>query len=197
MQQKKSKSTINPLFEAGFEFQTTFQKLKWPFCFIGGLSVIRWGELRMTQDIDLCLLCGFGNEDKYIDVLLKKFKSRIVDAKDFARKNRVLLLLASNEVPVDVSLSGLPFENEMIEQATLFEFYDECSLITCTSEDLIILKAFADRTKDWVDVESIILRQGKNLDEQYIMDRLMPLCELNESVDIITKLENLFISVPK
>ena len=188
---------INPLFEAGLELQNTFQKLKWPFCFIGGLAVIRWGEIRLTQDIDLCLLCGFGNEKKYINLLLKKFRSRITDAKKFALNKRVLLLYASNDVDVDISLSGLPFERDMIEQATLFEFHNDCSLITCSAEDLVILKAFADRTKDWMDVEGVLLRQGKRLDSKYIIDRLTPLCKLKESMEIVKKLEKLFIKLLK
>ena len=188
---------INPLFEAGLELQNTFQKLKWPFCFIGGLAVIRWGEIRLTQDIDLCLLCGFGNEKKYINLLLKKFRSRIIDAKEFALNKRVLLLYASNDVDVDISLSGLPFEKDMIEQATLFEFHNDCNLITCSAEDLVILKAFADRTKDWMDVEGVLLRQGKRLDSKYIIDRLTPLCELKESMEIVKKLEKLFIKLLK
>ena len=186
---------INPLFEAGLELQNTFQKLKWPFCFIGGLAVIRWGEIRLTQDIDLCLLCGFGNEKKYINLLLKKFRSRIIDAKEFALNKRVLLLYASNDVDVDISLSGLPFERDMIEQATLFEFHNDCNLITCSAEDLVILKAFADRTKDWMDVEGVLLRQGKKLDSKYIINRLAPLCELKESIEIVRKLEKLFIKL--
>ena len=188
---------INPLFEAGLELQNTFQKLKWPFCFIGGLAVIRWGEIRLTQDIDLCLLCGFGNEKKYINLLLKKFRSRIIDAKEFALNKRVLLLYASNDVDVDISLSGLPFERDMIEQATLFKFHNDCSLITCSAEDLVILKAFADRTKDWMDVEGVLLRQGKRLDSKYIIDRLTPLCKLKESMEIVKKLEKLFIKLLK
>lgn len=193
----KAGEKINPLFEAGLEFQHTFQKLNWAFCFIGGLATIRWGEIRMTRDIDLCLLCGFGNEEKYVDVLLKKFRSRIADAREFALKNRVLLLYASNDVPVDISLSGLPFESEMIERATLFHFFPDCNLMTCSADDLLILKAFADRTKDWLDIEGILLRQGKRLDFRYIIDRLTPLCELKQATEIVKKLEKLFINISK
>jgi hypothetical protein len=57
----------------------------------------------------------------------------------------------------------------------------------------VILKAFADRTKDWMDVESIILRHGKKLDKKYIKDQLTFLCELKESPEIVKKLEDLFI----
>jgi len=58
---------MNSLFKAGLEIQSYLNSKKWRFCFIGGLTVIRWGEVRMTQDIALCILSGFGNEKKYID----------------------------------------------------------------------------------------------------------------------------------
>ncbi len=173
----KKKTPLNSLFKAGLEFQETLEKRNWPFCFIGGIAVLRWGEIRMTQDIDLCLLCGFGNEEKYVKTLLKKFISRITDAENFAFTNRVLLLYASNEVSIDISLSGLPFENQMIKRATPFSFHTDCTLTTCSAEDLIILKSFANRTKDWLDVEGIILRQGKSLDTDYIIEQLSPDCK--------------------
>ena len=182
---------INSLFKAGLELQETLEKRNWPFCFIGGIAVLRWGEIRMTQDIDLCLLCGFGNEEKYVKTLLKKFQSRITDADNFAYTNRVLLLYASNGVSIDISLSGLQFENQMIKRATAFSFHADCALITCSAEDLIILKSFANRTKDWMDVEGIILRQGKSLDTDYIIEQLAPMCEIKETPDIVNKLKDL------
>jgi len=193
----KKKQKINPLFQAGLEIQTTFNNLNWLFCFIGGLAVLRWGEIRMTQDIDLCLLCGFGNEEKYVNALLKRYKSRIKDAYNFALKNRILLLYAPNEVPIDISLSGLPFEEQMVKRASFFTFYPDCNLITCSAEDLIVLKAFAARAKDWMDVESIIKRQGKKLDINYIIKQLSPLCKLKNAPDILNKLKKLFNTLSK
>ena len=182
---------MNSLFQAGLELQQFIMEKKWPFCFIGGLAVIRWGEIRMTQDIDLSLLTEFRNEETYIHALLEKFTSRIPDPIDFARKNRVLLLSASNGVSVDISLSGLPFEKQMIKRATLFPFSSECSLITCSAEDLIVLKTFADRARDWTDVEGIIIRQGNSLDVDYIIKELTPLCDLKEAPEIVDKLQKL------
>lgn len=59
------------------------------------------------------------------------------------------------------------------------------------AEDLIILKAFAERSKDWGDVESIVLRQGGKLDTSYILKSLTPLCELKEAPEIIEKLRRI------
>ena len=182
---------MNSLFQAASELQLTMKSQSWPFCFIGGLAVIRWGEIRMTQDIDLCLMCGFGNEETYIKNLIKQYKSRIDEPVNFALNNRVLLLSASNGVSVDISLSGLPFEEEMIRRATPFKFSPDCSLITCSAEDLIILKAFADRAKDWNDIETVAMRQQGKLDVEYIKEQLTPLCELKESPEIIDKLNNI------
>jgi len=191
MTKPDTQTAMNALFRAGLEIQQLLETLNWPFCFIGGLAVIRWGELRMTQDIDLCLLCGFGKEAKYAQVLLDNFQARIPDALTFALTNRVLLVSTSNGVAADISLSGLPFEEEMIKRSSPFDFYPDCSLITCSVEDLIVLKAFADRTKDWMDVESIILRQGNNLDMDYVLRQLSPLCDIKGASEIITRLKNL------
>lgn len=165
---------------------------KWPFCFIGGLAVIRWGEIRMTQDIDLCLLCGFGNEPSYVNELANQYKGRIDDVRNFAITNRVLLLYATNGVPLDISLSGLPFEDEMIRRATPFEFCPGCYLITCSAEDLIVLKAFAERPKDWNDIEGIVMKRGNSLDLRYITAQLQPLCELKGSPEVVDKVKKLF-----
>ncbi|HJX30719.1 MAG TPA: hypothetical protein VJ624_02585 [Thermodesulfobacteriota bacterium] len=186
-----AQSAMNALFKAGLEIQQFLETLNWPFCFIGGLAVIRWGELRMTQDIDLCLLCGFGNEEKHAQVFLDNFQARIPDALTFALTNRVLLVSTSNRVAADISLSGLPFEEEMIKRSSPFDFYPDCSLITCSAEDLVVLKAFADRTKDWMDVESIILRQGRNLDMGYVLRQLSPLCDLKGAPEITARLKNM------
>ena len=184
---------MNSLFKAGLEIQSFLQSKNWSFCFIGALAVIRWGEVRITQDIDLCLLTGFGNEEKYINGILAEFESRIPNPSQFALKNRVLLVSASNGVSVDISLSGLSFEEQMVGRATPFSFSPECFLITCLAEDLIVLKAFADRAKDWIDVEGIIVRQELSIDFDYVIEQLTPLCELKEEPEILIKLQDIIM----
>ena len=49
MSDSKKTETLNSLFKAGLEFQETLERRNWLFCFIGGLAVRRWGEIRMTQ----------------------------------------------------------------------------------------------------------------------------------------------------
>ena len=168
---------MNALFIAAKEVAGFMKARRWKFCVIGGLAVQRWGEPRLTQDADLTLLTGFENEESYVDALLAHFPPRREGARAFALVNRVLLLTAKHGVPVDVSLAGLPYEEELIAHATPFAFANGIVLPTCSADDLFIMKAFAARPKDWMDTEGIVARQGSRLDHDYILARLRDLSE--------------------
>ena len=68
------------LFQVAEDVQTLCIRQGWRFCFIGGLAIQRWGEPRVTKDVDLTLLTGFGGEQPYIDALLQRYAARIGDA---------------------------------------------------------------------------------------------------------------------
>ncbi len=182
---------MTSLYEAAAGLQELCEAEGWSYCFIGGLAVQRWGEPRETVDVDLTLLAAFGDESRYITRLLGAFDARIEDAAEFARTNRVLLLRAPSGVGLDIALGGLPFEASVVARATPFVFPPNVSLRTCSSEDLVVLKAFADRPKDWVDVEGILIRQAAHLDWHYIRAQLAPLVELKEMPEILDTLDTL------
>ena len=173
------------------EIQTFCDAQGWRFCFIGGLALQRWGEPRETVDVDLTLLTGFGGEDPFIEKLLQTFAGRIDDAAGFARVRRVLLLRSASGVGIDIALGALPFEESAVSRASLFTFPEDLGLRTCSAEDLIVMKAFADRSRDWADIEGIIVRQAGKLDWTYIGRQLGPLAELKEAPGILAKLEKL------
>lgn len=95
------------LFHAAAELQAFFGERAWRFCFIGGIALQRWGEPRLTVDVDVTLLTGMGQEEKYVDALCGRYRSRIPDARSFALKNRVLLLLTEDRIPLDIAGSNL------------------------------------------------------------------------------------------
>jgi hypothetical protein len=182
---------MNELLQVAAEVQTFCQARNWRFCLIGGLALLRWGEPRVTQDVDVSLLTGFGAESTYIEALLNRFPARIEDAAEFALQNRVLLLKSTSGIGIDIALGGLPFEELIVSRATEFEYLPKISLLTCSAEDLIILKAFADRTRDWADIEGIIVRQAESLNWSYIDQHLRPLAELKEEPQIMERLQKL------
>ena len=179
---------MNELIRVAADVQGFCESRRWRFCFIGGLALQRWGEPRETIDVDLTLLTGFGGEDPFIQALLDRYEGRIDDAAGFARSNRVLLLRSGSGVGIDVALGGLPFEESVIARASRFAFPGQVSLLTCSAEDMIVLKAFAARGRDWVDIEGILVRQAGTLDWLYIDQQLGPLATLKEEPDILTDL---------
>ena len=60
---------MRDLFLLASEVQSFCRDRDWQFCFIGGLALQRWGEPRLTGDIDLTILTGFGHETAYINEL--------------------------------------------------------------------------------------------------------------------------------
>lgn len=177
------------VIKAAAELQALCQSQGWRFCFIGGIAVMRWGQPRETVDADLTLLAGFGGEEPFIQTLLQHFEGRIPDAAQFARERRVLLLRSSKGVGLDVAFAALPFEESVVQRSSLFDYSSKIVLRTCSAEDLIVLKAFAGRGQDWVDVEGVIVRQTGNLDWRYIREQLGPLAELKEAPEILDQLE--------
>lgn len=181
---------MKDLVEQALELQALLEKQGWQFCFIGGVAIQRWSEPRLTKDMDITLLTGFGGEEPFIDFLLQHFASRIDDARAFALRNRILLLKTPEGTGIDVALGGLPFEEEAVRRAQLLEYAPGISLRTCTAEDLLVMKAFASRPLDWNDVRGILVRQGtRNLDWPYIRRQLQPLCEIKEAPEIMMQLE--------
>lgn len=56
------------------------------------------------------------------------------------------------------------------------------------TQDLIVMKAFASRPKDWVDLEGIVIRQAGRLDWAYVESQLHPLVALKEEPEILERL---------
>lgn len=181
---------MKKLVTLALELQIFFEEQRWEFCFIGGMATQIWGEPRFTQDFDVTLLTGFGDEGRFIDPLIHRYDSRLPAMRDFALKNRVLLL-ESDRITFDIALGGLPFEQSAVQRSTKHEYADGVWLRTCTAEDLIVFKAFAARDIDWHDVRGIIIRQGMKLDWPYIRTWLAPLLELKESPESMLKLEQM------
>ena len=181
---------MNTIFAAAADVQQFCDSQNWRFCFIGRLAVIRWGEPRLTQDVDLTILTGFGGEEHYIDALIQRFSTRRADARQFAVQFRVVLL-ETNGTPVDVALGAMPFEERAVDRATRWRVADGTTIRTCIAEDLIVFKAFAGRDKDWLDIDGIVLRQGRALDTGAILDELAPLLDLKGTTEDLGRVERI------
>ena len=183
---------MNAIFAAAVEVDEICRRNSFKYCFIGGLAVQRWGQPRMTADVDLTVVTGFGGEEPFVDALLGSLQPRISDARGFALMHRTLLVRASNGVHADISLGAMPFEERAAERATPYELGDGQRVLTCSAEDLIVHKAFAARDKDWLDIDGIVVRQRGRLQLNQIWEELEPLLELKDDRVTASRLRALF-----
>jgi len=79
----------------------------------------------------------------------------------------------------------------MLARATPYRFTGNVALPTASAEDIVVMKAFANRRQDWVDVEGILAKQRGKLDWEYIRRELSVLCELKEAPEIMEELEQM------
>lgn len=123
---------------------------------IGGIAVSLLGQPRLTVDLDAVFLLSIDDLPKLIEEAKKEgMLARIVDAEDFARKNRVLLLQHEHSgINIDISLGMLPFEIEMVTRGQEITV-GNISLRLPTAEDLIVMKAIAHRAKDLEDIKAV------------------------------------------
>jgi len=183
---------MRDLLIAAARVQTILDKQRWKYCFIGGIAVQKWGQVRATVDIDLTVFTGIGDEKSFIDQLLKLFVPRVSNAREFALQNRVVLLRTKSGVELDISCGAFPFEETAISRARKVQVRPGVRLRLCTAEDLIVYKAIAGRALDWADVESIVARQPRGkLDWGYVHAQLKPLAELKDDPEIVPKLDEL------
>jgi len=156
------------LVEAADELLRFFKDQRRPACLIGGMVVSRWGEPRVTKDVDATVLVDFNQERAVLAEILSRFRSRDVDAERRAEVGRLALVTASNEVDLDISFAGFPFEREVLERASDWQVTSAVAIRTCSAEDLILYKLVAARLIDLHDVQSIVTRQGAKLDVERI-----------------------------
>jgi hypothetical protein len=187
---------LNNVLELAVDLGTQLRKLGIAFCVIGGTAYQRWGEPRQTTDVDATLLVEFGRELEVVRNLLKTYSSRIENAESFALQNRIVLLQSENGIGIDLSLGGLPYESRLIERSSLWKVPRHGEIRTCSAEDLVVLKSFASRPQDWIDVEKVIIRQGPRLDRALIVEEIKPLAELKEEPEILSRLDQLFSKHP-
>ncbi|MEX1026837.1 MAG: DUF6036 family nucleotidyltransferase [Candidatus Paceibacterota bacterium] len=187
---------INNVLQLAAELSERLDELQLPYCLIGGVAFQRWGEPRQTVDVDATVFVGFGNERRVVQKLTALFTARIENAPAFAIENRILLLESADGLGIDLSLGGMPYEQRMVDRASFWIVPEHGRIRTCSAEDLVVLKAFASRPQDWIDVEKVIIRQGEKLDRELIIEELTPLVELKEEPEILSHLNALFEKTP-
>jgi predicted nucleotidyltransferase len=135
---------------------------------VGGIAASLLGQPRLTADLDAVVLLSTQDLPRLIEMAaMEGITTRISDAEDFARKNRVLLLQHSESgIKIDISLGILPFEAEMVARGQDIPV-GSLHVRLPTPEDLIIMKAVAHRAKDLEDIQAVAASHS-DLDKERI-----------------------------
>ena len=151
---------MNQIFKAAVELATTFEEGGFDYCFIGGLAVQRWGESRITKDADATALTRFVDDEKLVDFLFPRFRSREGNTREFALRYRIIRLETTSGIALDVGMGALAFEVDSVARSSYWEIDNNVAIKTCTAEDLIVHKAFASRDQDcWTWMVSLCARE--------------------------------------
>ncbi|MCS6935952.1 MAG: nucleotidyltransferase [Candidatus Bipolaricaulota bacterium] len=154
------------------------------YVLLGGLAVQYWGEPRTTRDVDVTVLVPQEQQERFFAEILARFRPRLPDALDFARRHRVLLVETQHGVPVDISL-GIPgYEEEVMRRAISVSLSGLPAIRLISAEDLIIHKCVAGRARDREDIENILIRQQLKLDLAYIRQWLRDFSPLVDTHDV-------------
>jgi len=185
------KEPAGSLFHDAAELQKVLVKDDVAFCFIGGVALQKWGEVRQTTDVDLNIHCELGNEDQVRTVLQKTLTYRDEEARKVFSTNRVFFGRTSNGYDVDIFVGFTPYEKRMTERAVPQDYGLETPLRICSAEDLVITKTLAGRGQDWVDLERIIQRSGETMDWSLVYEELGPLLALYSEEDRLPRLQKM------
>jgi predicted nucleotidyltransferase len=154
-----------------------------PYMLIGGMANMVWGKSRLTQDLDISLLCRDENIPVFIEKLNKKFKILPADPVSFLKQTGVLPVMGGDGIRIDLIFARLPYEENAIKRAATVQF-GKLSVKVCTIEDLIIHKIISKRPIDIEDVRWVIKRQWHRLNRDYLDPHVKELSHLLENPEI-------------
>ncbi len=148
---------LAPLLSALRSLMEWFSVKKVRGVVIGGVAASLLGRPRFTRDIDALVLLDIDFCGDFLSAGEKfGFVPRRAGVLNFAKKNRILLVRHNpSSIDIDISLGALPFEEEAVSRAKMLKI-SGIKVSLPSPEDLIIMKAVANRPQDQVDIESIL-----------------------------------------
>ena len=185
-----------PLFQAAWEIHQFLTGHKIPYAIIGGFAVQHWGIPRLTVDVDLEVRAPLAEGSaELVRLVLSQFPSRVPDPFVRARRDRVILISASNGRGIDISFGVPDYEEEFLRRAVDYKLERGKVVHICSAEDLVIHKCVAGRPQDLHDVDGILIRQREKLDLTYIRKWLGILSELAVKPEIVDRFERAWQAV--
>lgn len=159
---------------------------------IGGVAASLLGRPRLTHDIDGLVIV---EESRWAPILAaaKSFRieARIDNALEFAAESRMMLLRhRPSGIDLDLSLGAISFEEQVVQRSVERDI-GETTVRVPEPEDLVVMKAIANRPRDLVDIEGIV-GAHPGLDRERIRSAVAEFAETLGSPGILADLDAIF-----
>lgn len=142
-----------------------------PYCVIGALALGAWGRPRATYDLDLLILAARSAPEPFLNPLLSN--GFCIDerwrAENPMAKDAVLRLThsAAPDFPVDLIYATGELQRSALTRRRQ-KLLQGIHLWVCSAEDLLLLKLWASRPRDFDDAVTIVKNPNVQLDLTYL-----------------------------
>jgi hypothetical protein len=146
---------VSSLAEKIVAIHHALQRADLPHAF-GGALALAWctERARGTIDIDVNVFADHHEADAVLKALPDEVRSTAADVTRCVRDGQVRLWW--DTTPVDVFTNTTEFHEAAVDRVVVHEFTGVAvPFLACG--DLAVFKAFFNRTKDWADIEEMIL----------------------------------------
>lgn len=125
-----------------------------PHAFGGAIALAYYAEPRATIDIDVNVFCGVDDYAEVAKALSGLGVDAITDVDKLSLSGQCRLLWGRS--PVDIFFSYDRLHDEMKRDVRRVPFADT-SIPILSPDHLLVCKAIFDRTKDWIDIEQMLV----------------------------------------
>jgi hypothetical protein len=157
---------------------------------IGGLAVAQWEEPRATLDIDITVCVEPERLDQIVGELCLRLQPKPKEPHAFVRETRVLPVITSEGVPVDLIFAMWPVEREAIQNAVERTLAGKTFRVV-PLDYLLLLKFSSDRLKDLDDGERLLRRHHGGFDGAWLEGRLAEISEALSKPEILERYRGL------
>ena len=175
------------------EMTALLDELHLDYMLIGGLAVGQWGEPRATLDVDLTMWVEPEQFESTVRMLAARLALRTSQPLEFARKNRLLPVRASNGVQVDLLFAVWPLEKQAIETAVERRIHG-ARVRVAGLDYLLFLKLISDRPQDLADAAALLRRHRGKVNLDWLERELSELAEAIAEPDMLRRFERLRIA---
>ena len=161
-------SDSHPFEEAFEDLFRTLNELPFPYCLMGALALGAWGTPRATHDLDAMIAVGQTDRAQ----LLAALQTRgFAEDAHWAKHNPMIrdhhVRLHRGAIPVDLMMPKDSHDQACLTRRRNYAMGD-LPLWIISPEDLVLHKLKAGRAQDFIDVLSVLVRQGESLDQSYV-----------------------------